>query len=297
MRECKYILEFFQNVEEMNELMMHLNRTPEGSWHADYRDTAYIYIGGLPFDLSEGDIITIFSQFGEPTHVDLIRDKDTGKSKGFAFLKYEDQRSCDLAVDNLGGASIMGRVLKVDHTRTYKKKDGERDGEDSIPGQIDDELIREGNRRKRRRTAESESEEEVPLLKEERELMKLMQDHDEDDPMKNYLIEEKKEELEKAKERARKVKGRSRTKEDKSKSRHRHHHRSRRDEDDRGSDRKSEQKRAHRHRSHSREKTKTKDGDSPSVERHYRSRSREKGRERGPSPSYGSREKPRHERR
>lgn len=94
------------------------------SWHVDYRDTAYIYIGGLDHKLTEGDVAIIFSQFGNPTHLTLVRDKETGKSKGFAFLKYEDQRSCDLAVDNLGGAEVLGRVLRVDHTR-YKVRDDE----------------------------------------------------------------------------------------------------------------------------------------------------------------------------
>ena len=111
-----------RKIRELNERELANGISPEASWHADYRDTAYVYIGGLPFDLSEGDIIAIFSQYGEPVHVHLIRDKDTGKSKGFAFLKYEDQRSTDLAVDNLGGATVMGRLLRVDHTR-YKKKD------------------------------------------------------------------------------------------------------------------------------------------------------------------------------
>ena len=111
-----------RKIRELNERELENGISPEASWHADYRDTAYIYIGGLPFDLSEGDVIAIFSQYGEPVHVHLIRDKDTGKSKGFAFLKYEDQRSTDLAVDNLGGATVMNRLLRVDHTR-YKKKD------------------------------------------------------------------------------------------------------------------------------------------------------------------------------
>lgn len=102
----------------------HIHRSPEASWHVDYRDTAYIYIGGLPLELSEGDVITIFSQYGEPTFINLVRDKETGKSRGFAFLKYEDQRSTDLAVDNLGGAVILGRTLRVDHTR-YREKDQE----------------------------------------------------------------------------------------------------------------------------------------------------------------------------
>src|ERR1700759_5701069 len=97
---------------------------PSASWHVDYRDTAWIYIGGLHLDLTEGDVCIIFSQYGNPTHLNLIRDKETGKSRGFAFLKYEDQRSCDLAVDNLGGTKFMERYLRVDHTR-YKKREDE----------------------------------------------------------------------------------------------------------------------------------------------------------------------------
>ncbi|KAF1810889.1 hypothetical protein P152DRAFT_372475, partial [Eremomyces bilateralis CBS 781.70] len=113
-----------RQIKELNKRELEAGITPEGSWHADYRDTAYIFIGGLPFEVSEGDIITIFSQYGEPVFINLVRDKETGKSKGFAFLKYEDQRSTDLAVDNMGGAVVLGRTLRVDHTR-YKKKDDE----------------------------------------------------------------------------------------------------------------------------------------------------------------------------
>lgn len=46
------------------------------------------------------------SQFGEVAGINLVRDKDTGKSKGYAFLKYVDQRSTILAVDNLNGAQV-----------------------------------------------------------------------------------------------------------------------------------------------------------------------------------------------
>lgn len=196
----------------------------EASWHADYRDTAYIYIGGLPFELSEGDVITIFSQFGEPTYINLIRDKETGKSRGFAFLKYEDQRSTDLAVDNLGGTVIMGRTLKVDHTR-YKKKDDQPD--EGVDLTEESKLIEDDDgqgSRKRRRT--SESEDERPMLKEEQELAKLIQDHDEEDPMKAFLVQEKKEEVALA---LGKLKdGRKPEKSHK----HRHHHRSRRENEE-----------------------------------------------------------------
>jgi len=62
--------------------------------------------------------------------VNLPRDKTTGKTRGFGFLMYEDQRSTVLAVDNLNGAQVLERTLRVDHVNDYKqpKEQGE-DGE------------------------------------------------------------------------------------------------------------------------------------------------------------------------
>lgn len=53
-----------------------------------------------------GDVINVFSQFGEVVDCNLVRDKDTGKSRGFAFVAYEDQRSTVLAVDNFNGSKV-----------------------------------------------------------------------------------------------------------------------------------------------------------------------------------------------
>lgn len=72
-------------------------------------------------------MITIFSQYGEVVNVEIIRDSKTGKSKGFGFLAYEDQRSTVLAVDNLNGAKILGRVIRVDHVSDYQNRRRERD--------------------------------------------------------------------------------------------------------------------------------------------------------------------------
>lgn len=100
------------------------------SWHDEYKDSAYIFIGGLHYDLTEGDVITIFSQYGEVIDVNLPRDKNTGKTKGFGFLMYEDQRSTILAVDNLNGADVLNRTLRVDHVKNYKQpKVQNEDGE------------------------------------------------------------------------------------------------------------------------------------------------------------------------
>ncbi|KAE8442601.1 hypothetical protein EG329_003024 [Mollisiaceae sp. DMI_Dod_QoI] len=213
-----------RQIQELNKRELENGVSPEASWHTDYRDTAYVYIGGLPFELSEGDIVTIFSQYGEPTYINLVRDKETGKSRGFAFLKYEDQRSTDLAVDNLGGTVIMGRTMRVDHTR-YKKKDDE--AETGIDLTRDLEQVEEAgeSRRKRRRTSEEESEEERPMIQEERELAMLIRDHDDEDPMKAYLIQEKREEVALALANVKDKKS-----EKSHKHRHRHHRASRLEE-------------------------------------------------------------------
>src|ERR1700749_1640150 len=95
-----------RQTQQLNQRELDNCTPPSASWHRDYADTAFVYIGGLDSELTEGDVITIFSQYGEPVYLNLVRDKETGKSKGFAFLKYADQRSCELAVDNLGGAIV-----------------------------------------------------------------------------------------------------------------------------------------------------------------------------------------------
>ncbi|KAG9670801.1 RNA-binding domain-containing protein, partial [Aureobasidium melanogenum] len=207
-----------KQVQRLNERELEKVVPSNASWHTDYRDTAYIYVGGLNLDLSEGDIITIFSQYGEPVWIRLMRDKETGKSRGFCWLKYEDQRSCDLAVDNLGGATVMGKMLAVDHTR-YKKRDDE-DEDEGYVGQ--DKQIAGAD------AQESEPEEERrPLINEEIELAKLMRDMEDDDPMKAYMIEQKKEEIEKAL-----AKSSSSSRKHDDSRRERRHHRSRRDHDD-----------------------------------------------------------------
>lgn len=202
---------------------------PNASWHADYRHTAYIYIGGLPFNLSEGDLVTIFSQFGEPTYVKLARDKESGKSRGFGWLKYEDQRSCDLAVDNLGGAEVMGRLLRVDHAE-YKKREGEEDDGGIDLTRVDEENVERkrsqevtGTSGRRSREIEN-NEEERPVLREERELAKILRDHGDEDPMKDYLVQEKKDEVEKAIKRWRKEKKTSKTDNHNVHRSHRHKH-------------------------------------------------------------------------
>lgn len=77
-------------------------------------------MGNLDKDLSEGDVIAVLSQWGELEDLHLVRDEATGESRGFAFAKYEDARSCVLAVDNFCGVPLCGRSLRVDHVENYR---------------------------------------------------------------------------------------------------------------------------------------------------------------------------------
>lgn len=287
-------MQSIRQIERLNQTELDKVIPPNASWHTDYRDTAYLYIGGLPFELSEGDILTIFSQYGNPVHINLVRDKETGKSRGFCFLKYEDQRSCDLAVDNLSGGGVMGRVMSVDHTR-YKKKEGEVEGigDEDVEAEADDTDQEGDERRKRRRTeSRSESEAERPLLKEEIELQKLLREHDEDDPMKAYLVKEKREEVAEALDRLvkHKPKDQDRGREDR-KHRHRHH-RSRKHDDNEQRERRKDGHRSRRdddgHRSHRsrRERTRTPDSERENERSSHKSR-----RDRSRSPEEDSRPK------
>lgn len=182
-------------------------------------------------------------------YLNLVRDKESGKSKGFAFLKYEDQRSTDLAVDNFGGVALMGRVLKVDHTR-YKRKDEEEELErERVMNEYATSRGRNGDQNTRGSdSGEGSEESKRPLLLEERELAALIRDHDEDDPMKEYLVKEKKEEVANALARLAK---KARKSADRRKHHHHHHRRHRSRRRSRDSTPGQDRKEAHRSRRHS----------------------------------------------
>jgi RNA-binding motif X-linked protein 2 len=110
-----------------------------GSWHARFRHSAYVFAGGLPTELTEGDVLAVFSQCGEVVDLHLVRDKATGRPRGFAFLAYADQRSTVLAVDNLSGAKVASRTIRVEHVDSYRRKRAEVEGEAAPSGSEEDE--------------------------------------------------------------------------------------------------------------------------------------------------------------
>lgn len=140
-----------KEIQKINQLELDQNIPESASWHQKYRDSAYVFVGGLDYDLTEGDVITIMSQFGEVVDCNLARDKEKGTSLGFAFLAYEDQRSTIVAVDNMNGAKLFDRTIRCDHVLQYrkprKKKKDDKEDEKDQGGYESDETYEE--RRKR----------------------------------------------------------------------------------------------------------------------------------------------------
>ncbi|KHJ94927.1 hypothetical protein OESDEN_05143 [Oesophagostomum dentatum] len=97
-----------------------------------HNKTAWILIAGLRHDLTEGDVITVFSQFGEVVNINLPRHKETGESRGFCFLCYQDLNSTILAVENLNGITLLGRKLKVDYVENYKVPKYSEDADEEV---------------------------------------------------------------------------------------------------------------------------------------------------------------------
>jgi len=108
------------NTINEKELELGISGNSKKSWHQGYKDSAWIYVGGLDFDLNEGDLLSVFSQYGEIMNVNLVRDYKTLRSKGFAYICYKDQRSTNLAVDNFNGIKLTGRLIQVDHCKEFK---------------------------------------------------------------------------------------------------------------------------------------------------------------------------------
>lgn len=105
----------------------------QASWHWDFKDTNTVYVGRLPQETNEHDLLILMSQWGVPTNVIIARDRDSGISKGFGWVTFESWESTVLAVDNFDGWEIIpNHKLKVNHSyyRDPMKKDDENPEED-----------------------------------------------------------------------------------------------------------------------------------------------------------------------
>lgn len=76
-----------------------------------------IYIGNLPFSFTDGELNELFSQYGEISEVTVIKDKFSGRSKGFGFITFSDKASAEKAIAELNGKEIQGRAITVSEAK------------------------------------------------------------------------------------------------------------------------------------------------------------------------------------
>lgn len=76
-----------------------------------------IYVGNLPYSLTDDDLRGAFSQFGEVSSANVITDKFSGQSKGFGFVEMPNNSEADEAIKALNGSALQGRSIKVNQAK------------------------------------------------------------------------------------------------------------------------------------------------------------------------------------
>ncbi len=82
-----------------------------------------IYVGNLPFSVDDNGLKELFSSYGEITEAVVIKDKFSGRSKGFGFVTFADEASAAKAVSEMNGKDIQGRELKVNEARPMESRE------------------------------------------------------------------------------------------------------------------------------------------------------------------------------
>jgi RNA recognition motif-containing protein len=83
-----------------------------------------IYVGNCSYDSTEEQLRDLFATYGEVERVSIIRDRETGRSRGFAFVEMPDSAAAQAAIEGLNGTDLGGRALKVNEARPKRDRGG-----------------------------------------------------------------------------------------------------------------------------------------------------------------------------
>jgi RNA recognition motif-containing protein len=87
-----------------------------------------IFVGNLDFNSTEASIRSLFEPYGTVDRVNLVTDRDTGRSRGFAFVEMSDAAQANQAISALNGMQIDGRALNVNEARPKPQGGGSGGG-------------------------------------------------------------------------------------------------------------------------------------------------------------------------
>ncbi len=87
-----------------------------------------LYVGGLPYSVTEGQLQEIFAAHGTVESAKVITDKFTGQSRGFGFVEMNSGSEAQKAIDSLNGTQLEGRSLVVNEAKPMVKRDDDGGG-------------------------------------------------------------------------------------------------------------------------------------------------------------------------
>jgi RNA recognition motif-containing protein len=87
-----------------------------------------LYVGNLPFQTTEADLEQLFASAGDVASVTVMRDRGTGRARGFAFVEMASDEGASAAIESLHNSSYGGRNLTVNEARPQEQRRDSRDG-------------------------------------------------------------------------------------------------------------------------------------------------------------------------
>ncbi len=89
--------------------------------------TKKLYVGNLDYTVTEQDLETLFSEHGEILSTTVVKDRYSGRSKGFGFVEFANNEDAQKAKQAVNGQDLKGRALRVDDAREQRRDRGPRD--------------------------------------------------------------------------------------------------------------------------------------------------------------------------
>jgi RNA recognition motif-containing protein len=93
-----------------------------------------LFVGNMSFQTTEGDLRALFEPFGQVARVHIAMDRETGRSRGFAFVEMPNDAEAAAAMQGLDGKDLGGRNLKVNEARPKEASSGPRGPRSGGPG-------------------------------------------------------------------------------------------------------------------------------------------------------------------
>ena len=83
-----------------------------------------LYVGNLSFQTTSQELETLFAQAGTVQSADVVEDRDTGRSRGFAFVEMSTQEEATSAIEQFNGKEVGGRAMKVNEAKPRENRGG-----------------------------------------------------------------------------------------------------------------------------------------------------------------------------